>query len=82
MRIQFYALLIATILCVSCQRSSKPSEVWPTKAWLYSSAEEQGMRIQRLIDAAQDDNISKNKSAAARNAKAIEELKNGNQTKK
>jgi len=46
------------------------------------SAEEQGMRIQRLIDAAQDDNISKNKSAAARNAKAIEELKNGNQTKK
>ena len=43
MRIQFYALLIATILCVSCQRSPKPSEVWPTKAWLYSSAEEQGM---------------------------------------
>ena len=46
------------------------------------SVEEQGARIQRLIDAAQDDSISKNKTASARNAKAIEELKNGNQTKK
>ena len=46
------------------------------------SVEEQGARIQRLIDAAQDDSISKNKTTSARNAKAIEELKNGNQTKK
>jgi hypothetical protein len=46
------------------------------------SVEEQGARIQRLIDAAQDDSISKNKTASVRNAKAIEELKNGNQTKK